>query len=284
MIEQLRSKAKELLQSGAVRAVIGYERGSDGLTARPAFIYQADDVARLIFDQTCTHNLVKYLLNQKDGKVALVVKPCDLRALNVLLQENQIKREQAFLIGVACPGVVEARWGQVSQSLQPRCRACAQHTPSACDFAVGELPAAESAADTPYQEVMELEGKPLGERRAFWQEQFQHCIRCYGCRAVCPGCYCAECFVDQLNPLWAGPRIAPGENWLWGSIRAFHLAGRCAGCDECERVCPLGLPLRLLNEKLEKDVGDLFAFQAGRDAETSPALATFRKEDLGGEK
>jgi coenzyme F420-reducing hydrogenase beta subunit len=36
--------------------------------------------------------------------VALVAKPCDVRALNVLIQEGQVARDQVFVIGVACPG------------------------------------------------------------------------------------------------------------------------------------------------------------------------------------
>jgi len=78
-IDQIRGKAKELLESRGVECVIGYERATDGLTARPFFIYDPAEVDRLIFDQTYTHNLVKYLLNLKDRAIAIVVKPCDSR-------------------------------------------------------------------------------------------------------------------------------------------------------------------------------------------------------------
>jgi len=76
-----------------------------------------------------------------------------------------------------------------------------------------------------------------------------------------------------------GIRIAPEENELWQTIRSFHLAGRCIGCNECERVCPVDIPLSLLNRKLEKDVKELFAFQAGLDPEEQPPFATFKKEE-----
>jgi len=65
---------------------------------------------------------------------------------------------------------------------------------------------------------------------------------------------------------------------MWQTIRSFHLAGRCIGCNECERVCPVDIPLSLLNRKLEKDVKELFAFQAGLDPEEQPHFATFKKE------
>ena len=113
----------------------------------------------------------------------------------------------------------------------------------------------------------------------FWEEQFSRCIRCYACRQACPGCYCSECFVERLDPLWVGIRIAPGENEVWNTIRAFHLAGRCIGCSQCEQVCPMDIPLSLLNRKLEKETLKLFNFQAGMDAETSPPFSTFKKEE-----
>lgn len=277
--QQIRDKAKELLDSGAVECVIGYERATDGVNARPLFAYEPEELDKLIFDQTCTHNLVKYLLNKKDQATAVVVKPCDSKALNLLLNEKQIQREKVFIIGVVCPGIVETKWNQVSQTLQARCQLCRQHTPLIYDFLVGEPPVEELPPAEPYADVAEIEAKSKAERQALWSEQFNHCIRCYACRQVCPGCYCSECFVEQLDPLWVGIKIAPSENQVWQTIRAFHLAGRCIGCNECERVCPMNIPLSLLNRKLEKEVQELFEFQAGLSAEAVPPFATFKKEE-----
>jgi len=39
------------------------------------------------------------------------------------------------------------------------------------------------------------------------------------------------------------------------------------------------IPLSLLNRKLEKEVKELFAFQAGLDPEEPPPFATFKKEE-----
>ena len=137
-----------------------------------------------------------------------------------------------------------------------------------------------------FSTVAEMEAKSPEERRAFWEEQFSRCIRCYACRQVCPGCYCPECFAERLDPLWVGIRIAPSENEMWNLIRAFHLAGRCIGCYQCERVCPVHIPLSLLNRKLEKEALEMFDFQAGMDAEVTPPFATFKKDEklgVGGE-
>ena len=278
LTEEIVKKAKELLEGEAIDCVIGYGRATDGVSARPLFVYQPEETDKLIFDQTCTHNLAKYLLNRKDKVTGIVVKPCDSRAINLLLSEHQIERDKVFIIGVVCPGIVETGWNKTTEKLQAACELCQQHTPVIYDHLVGEPPSSEPAPEA-YPDIAAMEGQSIAERRAFWEEQFSRCIRCYACRQVCPGCYCSECFVERLDPLWVGIRIAPGENEVWNTMRAFHLAGRCVGCYACERVCPVNIPLSMLNRKLEKEVLELFNFQPGMDAETPPPFSSFEKDE-----
>jgi len=109
LTRQIRDQARQLLENGQVDCVIGYEASPRG-GARPAFIYDPAEADRLIWDTTCVHNLVTYLHDKKKARrrgeepprVAVVVKPCDSRAINVLLAERQIERERIFIIGVAC--------------------------------------------------------------------------------------------------------------------------------------------------------------------------------------
>jgi len=174
--------------------------------------------------------------------------------------------------------VVETAWNRKGETLQARCQTCQLVKPVVYDFLGGKAPARKPDGEL-YPDILELESKTGDARRAFWLEHFERCIRCYACRQVCPGCYCPVCFAERLEPLWVGIRIAPEENEMWQTIRSFHLAGRCIGCNECERVCPVDIPLSLLNRKLEKDVKELFAFQAGLDPEEQPPFATFKKEE-----
>jgi ferredoxin len=275
--QQIRDKAKELLESGTVECVIGYETGSDGMNARPAFIYDASEVNRLVFDNTCSHNLAKYLLNKKGKSTAVVVKGCDSRAVNLLLSEKQIQRDQVFIIGVVCPGVVEWGWNKNSDQLQKRCNWCRQHNPVTQDFLVGEFITEQPPEE--FTDVAEMAAKTAEERAAFWREQAESCLRCYACRQACPGCYCIDCFVELLDPEWVGIKIAPDENWMWNTIRAFHLAGRCVSCNECERVCPVNIPLSLLNRRLEQEVLDLFDYKAGMSEDAQAPLITFKKDE-----
>jgi len=278
LTEEIVKKARELLEGEKVDCVIGYGRATDELNARPLFVYDAQGADKLIFDQTCTHNLANYLRDRKGKVTGIVVKPCDSRAINLLLNEHQIERDNIFIIGVVCPGIMETGWSKAGEKLRAACEVCRQHTPVIYDYLAGEPPASEPEPE-PYTDVTEMEGKSVEERRAFWEEQFSRCIRCYACRQVCPGCYCAECFVERLDPLWVGIRIAPDENNMWNTMRAYHLAARCIGCGQCERVCPMNIPLSLLNRKLEKEVLELFNFQAGMDAEAPVPLSTFDKDE-----
>jgi Na+-translocating ferredoxin:NAD+ oxidoreductase RnfC subunit len=62
-------------------------------------------------------------------------------------------------------------------------------------------------------------------------------------------------------------------------MRAFHLAGRCTGCAECERVCPMDIPLMLLNKKLEKEIKELFDYAPGINPKNKPLFAMYKPDD-----
>jgi coenzyme F420-reducing hydrogenase beta subunit len=286
MTEQLRQKARELLSSGQVACVIGYRRGSSGRGARPAFARTPEEADQLIFDESCTHNLAKYLLEKRDQPTAIVAKPCDTFAINVLLQERQLEREKVYIIGLTCTGVVEVGYDTVGEALQGRCLICREHTPPVYDLLIGEPVEERPLEEDPYARVKELEAMSTEERVAFWQRHFERCIRCYACRNVCPQCYCTECVAETIDPEWVGIPIATPEKQIFHIIRAFHLAGRCVGCNECERVCPVGIPLSLLNMKFSMEVEERFGYRPGRQCDVPAPLQTFvPDEDLGiGEK
>jgi formate dehydrogenase subunit beta len=290
--EGIRVQAKELLSLGEVGCVIGHERSPKG-RVRPAFVYDAADTDRLVWDQTCQHNLVVYLRDKlvptrrqgAPSRVAVVARPCDVRALNVLIHEEQVEREQVFVIGVACPGMLETGDRVSSEapeeeagSLAAHCQRCKERVPVFYDGLVGQPPQVKVPDET-WADVVELEAMPPAERLAFWTREFDRCIRCYACRQACPGCYCFECLAEQVDPTWVSIAHEVPEKAFFHVMRAYHLAGRCVECHACDQACPMHIPLSLLNRKIAKEVQELFDYVAGSDPEIPPPLATFRKDE-----
>ncbi|MBK9968974.1 MAG: 4Fe-4S dicluster domain-containing protein [Holophagales bacterium] len=65
-------------------------------------------------------------------------------------------------------------------------------------------------------------------------------------------CFCERCVADKTQPQWVESSPHPRGNFAWHVTRALHQAGRCIDCGECERACPVDIPLGLLNRKLAR--------------------------------
>ena len=160
-----------------------------------------------------------------------------------------------------------------SEILADRCLECIANFPVVSDHLLGEK--TKKSVGKPFGSVEKIEALPQEERWDFWKEQFKKCVRCYACRSACPMCYCDECVVDTINFAvaadtsaeekaqrikWIEKSPVDSENIFYHLVRAIHLAGRCIDCGECERACPVNIPLRMLNKKMEKEAKELFGY------------------------
>jgi ferredoxin len=254
----------------------------------PAIITDPAKAAGLVFSPACVNNLALYLTKAKKevrgkGRIAVVAKGCDLKALAGLMGENQLKRDDVYIIGVACAGVYRAGVSGESpldaETIARKCRECTAHTPEGADVALGTLPELPSFTPEEAQELARLEAMTPSERWAFWKEHFSRCIRCYACRQVCPFCYCEQCLCDRNRPQAVETTPRPAGNMAWHIVRAMHLAGRCAGCAECERACPMDIPLNLLNRKMAQELKELYGHEAGFEPKEKGPLAEYKEDD-----
>jgi len=264
--QELRAAARRLLEEGDVKVVIGY--GGHG----PVFVTKPEDVERLVWNGNCHANLTSYLKRKEvraRGKAAVVVKGCDERSLVVLEKESQIDRGNLHVIGVACEGVG-----------QPKCVTCSTHEPRFADEIISSgVESASEAEGASYVCVEELLGKSPEERLSFWTAEFDRCLKCYACRQACPMCYCEQCLADKNRPQAIDTSPHRKGNFAWHITRAIHLAGRCVGCGECTRACPVGIRLDLLNQALARAAETKFSYRAGMDPQAELLIGAYSLED-----
>ena len=284
---ELQDTARRLLDEGTVQVVIGWEEGRRG--ARPVFVRSAAECDKLIFDTRCVHNLATYLNPRRSqvmelGKPALVVKGCDAKAVAGLLREAQLERDQVVLIGVRCGGVVTEPSAAAAPELSTenvasRCWGCDVREPESVDVLVGDAQAEPPVTAALDERIAELDALPVEERLAFWTKEMERCTQCYACRQACPLCFCERCIVEKTEPQWIETSPHARGNFAWHLTRAQHLAGRCVGCGECERACPVGIPLSLLNRKLQQVVYELYGYTVSEDPSVPAPIGAYAVDD-----
>jgi ferredoxin len=253
MNDELRTVAKEILMREDIDGIVGLKE-EDG-TIRPCFITDVEDAPSLVMDSRYPiASVVKLLLEEEPGlRLAVVCRGCEERSLIELAKHNQIDLDSVTIIGVAC-----------DSDMAKECN-CTKPYPAS--LMVGS-PLEEWEHDTcaAYRQMSN------DEKLEFWTKQLDKCNKCYGCRNACPVCFCKECELE--NSLWVKRGRLPPDFPLFHLIRAYHVAGKCIGCGECEKACPSDIPLMTLCHLLREDMDELFGYMAGRSVdEQNPVVA-----------
>ena len=94
---------------------------------------------------------------------------------------------------------------------------------------------------------------------------FDRCVKCYGCRNVCPMCFCNECSMEEPQLIKRG--TLPTENPIFHLTRAIHMIGICIDCGLCEEACPADIPLRTLYKKVADIVAADTGYRPGENSE-----------------
>ena len=266
----IRAEAKKALQTGEVSCVIGWTSTRFEDRTKPYFAQTPEECDLLVWNKYCINGTAKFALDDRypDKKFGIIARGCDTRAINRMIHDKQLKRENLYIIGVVCDG-----------KENPVCRECAHKTPLICDVMIGD-PLEETIPVSRFQEIEAFEKLTPDERYAYWAKQYDKCIHCYACRNACPACNCIECYADQYRVGWQGKAADREQNQIYGLTRAYHVGDRCIECGECERVCPMHLPIMRQTRKMLKDINDLFGpYECGLSEEETTALGEFKTAD-----
>jgi formate dehydrogenase subunit beta len=251
MIEKVRERVRDLLASGEIQGFLGLSNkyGNTG----PHLFCKVEELDTLVIGDWNEPGDARYSLNKQlihiarkypDHVFGVLVRGCDERGLKVLYAWNQLNPEKVVPVGIAC-----------SQDLADACE-CRKPYPD--DFVAGEK--VEGRA---FDSVARLDALDVAGRFGEWLKEFSKCIKCYGCRDVCPMCFCNECTLEDDALVSSG--AIPPEIPMFHLTRAVHMVGRCIDCGLCNEACPADIPLRTLYKKVADIVDEEFHYRPGQE-------------------
>ncbi|MBU0465520.1 MAG: 4Fe-4S binding protein [Proteobacteria bacterium] len=249
MIDRVKQKINELLSAGSVKGVIALAHANGHVT--PCLFQKGADLEKLSLGDGQTSGDARYPLNKvlitiarqyPDDIFGVLVRGCDERGLYTLYRLNQLEADKVVPIGISCP-----------QSLALECE-CKKPYPD-------EMVAGEKSEGVLQKHLQDVENMDLSERFSFWKDQFLKCVKCYGCRDICPMCFCRECTLECEDLISKGS--LPVDIPIFHLTRAMHMADRCIDCGLCDEACPSDIPLRLLYKKTAGIMNTEFGYTSG---------------------
>lgn len=250
----MKEKARSLLLQENVDVILGYIR-RDGHVLPHYFckdrIDEVDDLEPGK-ERYPLEKIAAVLSGKKPAlRIGIAARDCTRRALNVLYLWNQLD-----------PGCVE--------TLDVGCCPSPLNDWRECSYMKSENADGKKKVLGLDNRMTPEEAESIGHQDRFerWMYEFGKCLKCYGCRNICPVCFCRECSLE--HPELVGTGDLPPAFPIFHLVRAVHMAGRCIDCGLCEEACPVDIPLRLLYSKVNRITADFFGYFPGTDMQPSP--------------
>lgn len=351
---------KYLLDNEKVDGVLTLRAEDDIYDGVPTLVTNSSEIMDTCGSLHCAPTMIGDLISKflKDKKLAVAVKPCDMRAIDELVKRHKIDPENLITVGLNCGGTVSPITGRKMIDLyydvdpddvvqeeidkgkfiielkdgsekgikideledngfgrRENCQRCDVKIPRKADIACGnwgaedgwtfieinnekgdELieAAKQGYIDTkaPSEKSIEMRSKienimiNMGKKfqnKSFSKEisnkdEWNHCIKCYACRDICPICWCYKNCEINKNYFTSSSTIPPKPIAFHG-VRLSHMSFSCVDCGQCDDVCPMDIPVSKIFDKLQKKYYDRTEYVAGV-SEDKPPLYSPEKEDF----
>jgi len=257
---EMETKIKNLLEEGRVDGFWAYKT-AHGFPVPWLFTNENAHELEPWQPTSARYPLLKLLLalsRQNPEKIyGILVRGCEERGLQELFKWSQLDRNKVIALGQAC-----------SEEMALYCE-CRQPYPDRLDYGRAVAPVSKN------DRIEGLHAMEMDERLDWWRTHMNRCIRCHGCRDVCPVCFCTECSLQHPD-LIPGTELPPDTSFHL--VRAVHMGGRCIDCGLCEEVCPARIPLRSLYKEVNRLVEEIYGYTPGTEGAMSPF--TFLGEEL----
>ena len=253
MSQKIREYVQQLLSEGKIKGFLGLKQEHGHIM--PCLFCTPGDLDHLSLGDKDGPGDARYPLNQlmirlvreyPDDTFAVLVRGCDERGLRELFKWEQLNEERVIPVGLGCPDELA----------------------KACEC---EKPFPDCLTDGPQgkgvnsPKVAHIDGMDREARLKFWMAEYDRCIKCFGCRNVCPMCFCNECSLEEESLVGTGE--IPPDNPTFHLTRAVHMVGRCIDCGLCEEACPADIPLRTLYKKVADIVSEELGYRTGYSIE-----------------
>jgi formate dehydrogenase (coenzyme F420) beta subunit len=187
--------------------------------------------------------VLSWLFSQNPaGTYAVLVRGCEERQFDKLVQASQLSRRRVVLVGIPCPEELAQEHG------------CLKPFPDS--LIAGSKPVMAEAG-----KVVTATPRNLIRDMNFLRDISDRCMKCYGCRNICPVCFCKECTLEEDIFVPKSKLGPPPANPDFLLTRAIHMVGYCTYCGLCEEACPADIPLKTLYKMVANIMNEQHGYQ-----------------------